>query len=56
MKTGITIQKLSGFVHPYPVMNRIVRRLGDERFMARGVSAMTRRFFARYRGDDTRGR
>jgi pyruvate/2-oxoglutarate dehydrogenase complex dihydrolipoamide dehydrogenase (E3) component len=56
MKAGITIQTLSGFVHPYPVMNRIVRRLGDERFMARGVSAGTRRFFGRYRGHDAPGR
>ena len=51
MRAGITIQKLSSFVHPYPVMNRIIRRLGDERFMARGVGTLSQRFFGRYKGD-----
>ncbi len=52
MNSGITLQKLAGIVHPYPVMNRIVRRLGDERFLARGVSAITRKLFGRYQGED----
>ena len=51
MNSGITLQKLSGFVHPYPVMNRIIRRLGDERFLARGVGTVTRKLFGRYRGN-----
>ena len=52
MTAGIPIQELSGFVHPYPVMNRIIRRLGDERFMARGVGSVTRRLFGQYRGTE----
>jgi pyruvate/2-oxoglutarate dehydrogenase complex dihydrolipoamide dehydrogenase (E3) component len=51
MKSGITLQRLSGFVHPYPVMNRIIRRLGDERFLAHGVGTVTRKLFGRYRGN-----
>jgi len=51
MNAGITLQKLSSFVHPYPVMNRIIRRLGDERFLARGVGTVTRKLFGRYRGN-----
>jgi pyruvate/2-oxoglutarate dehydrogenase complex dihydrolipoamide dehydrogenase (E3) component len=54
MKTGIAIQDLSSFVHPYPVLNRIVRRLGDERFMARGVGGLTRKLFGQYRGPEPR--
>jgi len=51
MRAGITIQKLSNFVHPYPVMNRIIRRLGDERFMAWGVGTLKQTLFGRYKGD-----
>jgi pyruvate/2-oxoglutarate dehydrogenase complex dihydrolipoamide dehydrogenase (E3) component len=51
MNAGLTLQKLSSFVHPYPVMNRIIRRLGDERFLAHGVGTFARKFFGRYRGN-----
>ena len=53
MKARLTIQQLSSFVHPYPVMNRIVRRLGDERFLDRGVGWLTRKLFRRYKGNST---
>jgi len=49
MKTGITIQKLSSFTHPYPVMNRVIRRLGDQRFMTRGISNLKRTLFGKYK-------
>jgi pyruvate/2-oxoglutarate dehydrogenase complex dihydrolipoamide dehydrogenase (E3) component len=51
MRAGIAIQELSSFTHPYPVMNRVVRRLGDERFMARGIGSFKQRLFGTYKGD-----
>ena len=49
MNAGITINKLASFTHVYPVMNRIIRRLGDERFMAHGVGTLTKKLLGRYR-------
>ncbi len=51
VNSGIKLQELAGFTHPYPVMNRIIRRLGDERSLARGVSNITRKLFGKYRGN-----
>ncbi len=48
MKAGITIDKLASFTHVYPIMNRIIRRLGDERFMAKGVGTLTKKLLGRY--------
>ncbi len=48
MKAGITINKLASFTHVYPIMNRIIRRLGDERFMAKGVGTFTKKLLGRY--------
>ncbi len=48
MKKGITINKLASFTHVYPIMNRIIRRLGDERFMAKGVGTFTKKLLGRY--------
>jgi len=50
MKAGITISKLASFTHVYPIMNRIIRRLGDERFMAKGVGTLTKKLLGRYQG------
>ena len=48
MKAGITIDKLASFTHVYPIMNRIIRRLGDERFMVKGVGTLTKKLLGRY--------
>ncbi len=49
MNAGITLSKLAGSIHVYPTMNRIVRRLGDERFMAHGVSNATAALFGKFK-------
>ena len=52
MENGITLDKLTKSIFVYPTMNRIVRRLGDERFLSEGVSPFVRRFFGRFKGRD----
>jgi pyruvate/2-oxoglutarate dehydrogenase complex dihydrolipoamide dehydrogenase (E3) component len=48
MKANLTIQKLAQFIHVYPTMNRIVRRLGDVRFYEQGVGMLTRKLLGRF--------
>ncbi|MBW2276633.1 MAG: FAD-dependent oxidoreductase [Deltaproteobacteria bacterium] len=50
MNQGIGLSELAKSVHPYPTMNRIVRRLGDQRFMEQGVGDWTTRLFGRFKG------
>ncbi len=50
MKAGIPIYKLSNYIHVYPTMNRIVRRLGDQRFLKKGIGSLTQKLFGRFKG------
>ncbi|MBW2459435.1 MAG: dihydrolipoamide acyltransferase, partial [Deltaproteobacteria bacterium] len=50
MKAGLSLSELSSAIHVYPTMNRIVRRLGDQRFFERGVGSATRRLFGQFKG------
>jgi pyruvate/2-oxoglutarate dehydrogenase complex dihydrolipoamide dehydrogenase (E3) component len=50
MKAGLSLTELSNAIHVYPTMNRIVRRLGDQRFFERGVGSATRRLFGQFKG------
>ncbi len=51
MKFGISLDKLASTIHVYPSMNRIVRRLGDQRFLEKGVSRFVRSVFGNYEGN-----
>jgi pyruvate/2-oxoglutarate dehydrogenase complex dihydrolipoamide dehydrogenase (E3) component len=48
MKARIRLQKLTGYIHAYPTMNRIVRRLGDRRFLDKGIGGFTRKVLGRF--------
>ena len=52
MKAGLTLSKLAGAIHVYPTMNRIVRRLGDQRFLEEGVGRLTKKVFGRFKSHD----
>lgn len=49
MTAGLTLSKITAAIHAYPTMGRVVRRLGDERFLAHGVSELTAKLFGKYR-------
>jgi len=49
MKAGLPLNKLASVIHVYPTMNRIVRRLGDQRFLAEGIGELTRKVFGRFK-------
>lgn len=51
MKASIPLHKLAQFIHVYPTLGRIIRRLGDQRFLEEGVGRWTRKIFGRYRGE-----
>lgn len=48
MNSGTSIGDLAGTIFAYPTMNRIVRRVADERFLSEGLGAVTRKLFARF--------
>jgi pyruvate/2-oxoglutarate dehydrogenase complex dihydrolipoamide dehydrogenase (E3) component len=50
MKARLPIHKVAQAIHVYPTMNRIVRRLGDQRFMDKGVGRITTKLFGRFKG------
>ena len=41
MEEKIPLSRLTSYIHPYPTLNRIVRRLGDQRFLDQGISKWT---------------
>jgi pyruvate/2-oxoglutarate dehydrogenase complex dihydrolipoamide dehydrogenase (E3) component len=48
MNAGTSIGDLAGTIFAYPTMNRIVRRVADERFLSEGLGTVTRKLFARF--------
>ncbi len=50
MREKIPIDRLASTIHVYPTMSRIVRRLGDQRFLGQGLGKTTMRLFGSFKG------
>ena len=50
MREGITLDRLASTIHVYPTMNRIVRRVGDQRFLEEGLSGAVAKLFGSFKG------
>jgi len=50
MREGVTLDRLASTIHVYPTMNRIVRRVGDQRFLEEGLSSTMAKLFGSFKG------
>lgn len=48
LDAGWTLSQIGESIHPYPVMNRVLRRLADQRFFQEGISNWTRTLFGKF--------
>jgi len=50
IREGVTLDRLASTIHVYPTMNRIVRRVGDQRFLEEGLSSAMAKLFGSFKG------
>lgn len=48
IESGIPLNRVAQTIHVYPTLGRIIRRLGDERFFAEGISPLALKLFSRF--------
>ncbi len=50
MRENVTLERLASTIHVYPTLNRIVRRVGDQRFLEEGLSNTVTKLFGSFKG------